>query len=308
MYSSEMLIYHELIFSKQTLNQTKSVIFGIMEYIELNCKISPIDPGNDILVAQLAEIGFESFDETEEGVKAYIQTTLFDEKAIKSLYIHQLDEFTLSYTWEAIPEQNWNSKWEENYPPVVIDDKVAIRAPFHPKFDGVEFDIVIEPKMSFGTAHHATTAQMIRFVMEFQMQDLNILDMGSGTAVLAILASKRGAKHVDAIDNDEWAFNNAVENVERNNTPNVRVELGDADLLKDRSYDLIIANINRNILLHDIQFYAKCLSAGNFLLLSGFYESDIPMLSEEASKYGLEYQRHTLDRDWAAGIWKMKEV
>jgi len=276
-----------------------------MEYIELNCIISPLEPGNEILMAELAEYDYESFKETENGLKAYIQASLFVEDQLRNLYFSQLDGFSLEYSFKIIEDQNWNAKWEENYPPVVFDNKVAIRAPFHDKFDDVEYDIIIEPKMSFGTAHHATTAQMIRYIVEMDVKNLEILDMGSGTAVLAILASMRGAKSIDAIDNDEWAYNNAVENVAKNNITNIKVELGDATLLKDRKYDLVIANINRNILLNDINAYAKCLSSGNLLLLSGFYEADIKLLSEEAEKYGLIYQSHTVDREWIAGIWKM---
>jgi ribosomal protein L11 methyltransferase len=159
--------------------------------------------------------------------------------------------------------------------------------------------------MSFGTAHHATTAQMIRLLNDLDLHQLKILDMGSGTAVLAILAALKGAKEVDAIDNDEWAFRNALENVERNGLTNVRVILGDADSIKGNQYDLIIANINRNILLADIQHYAACLRTNNLLLLSGFYEQDIPILSQEASKYGLTYQKHIKQNDWVAGVWKM---
>jgi len=277
-----------------------------MEYIELSCKVSPSDPGNDILMAELAEYDYESFKETETGLKAYIQAPLFVKEQLDNLYFLQLDGFTLEYSYQIIEDQNWNAKWEENYPPVVFDNKVAIRAPFHDKFDGVEYDIIIEPKMSFGTAHHATTAQMIKYIAKMNFTGKRVLDMGSGTAVLAILASMRGAESIDAIDNDEWAYNNAVENVERNKISNISVELGDASLLKDRKYDIVIANINRNILLKDINAYAKCLASGDLLFLSGFYETDIAMLSEEAKKYGLIYQSHTVDRDWVAGIWKMK--
>ena len=275
-----------------------------MKYIELDCKVEPQEAANEILMAELAEIGFESFEETEEGLKAFIQQPDFNKEAIDNLYVMGIDAFKITYEVNEIADQNWNATWEENYPPVVIAERVAIRAPFHDPFD-VEYDIEIEPKMSFGTAHHATTAQMIKLILDNEVKDLEILDMGSGTAVLAILASMRGAKHVDAIDNDEWAYNNALENVGRNKIDNVKVELGDAALLKDRKYDLVIANINRNILLNDIQHYAKCMSKGNLLFLSGFYESDIKKLSEEASKYGLEYQHHGVDRDWVAGVWKM---
>ncbi len=276
-----------------------------MEYMEIEFIVSPQEIGNEILVAELAELGYESFSETENSLKAYIQSPLYDEYALSQLPIFTMDNFKIEYTSKVIADQNWNAKWEENYPPVVIGNKIAIRAPFHPAFSDVDFDIVIEPKMSFGTAHHATTAQMLNFLLQLDVNNLNILDMGSGTAVLAILASMRGAKHIDAIDNDEWAYNNAVENVKRNNIDNISVELGDASLLKGRKYDMVIANINRNILLNDIKYYAECMHISNLLLLSGFYESDIEMLSKEAIKYGLVYVEHTVDRDWVAGIWKM---
>jgi ribosomal protein L11 methyltransferase len=276
-----------------------------MEYIELEFKVSPQEIGNEILVAELADLGFESFSETDDGLKAYIQAPLYDENAVKGMSILSHDTFRVEFTSKLIADQNWNAKWEENYPPVIIEDKVAIRAPFHPPYPELDFDIIIEPKMSFGTAHHATTAQIISFLLKQNVEGLDILDMGSGTAVLAILASMRGAKHVDAIDNDEWAYNNAVENVARNNIKNISVELGDASLLKGREYDLVIANINRNILLNDIKHYSKCMHKSNLLLLSGFYESDIKILNTEAEKYGLIYVEHTIDRDWVAGIWKM---
>ena len=275
-----------------------------MEYIELNCKVAPKEVANEILMAELAELGFESFQETEQGIKAFIQKPDFNKEAIDKLYVMDMEAFEITYEINEIEDKNWNATWEENYPPVVIEGKVAIRAPFHEPFD-VDYDIEIEPKMSFGTAHHATTAQMIKLILTNEVKGLNILDMGSGTAVLAILASMRGAKHIDAIDNDQWAYNNAVENVSRNGIANITVELGDAALLKDRKYDLVIANINRNILLNDIQHYAKCMSKGNLLFLSGFYESDIEKLSQEAIKYGLEYQHHGVDRTWVAGVWKM---
>lgn len=276
-----------------------------MEYIEVNYTVEPKEAANDILIAELAEIGFESFEETETGLKAFIQKNEFKKEAIDELYVMNIEGFNISYEIANIADQNWNAVWEENYPPVVIADRVAIRAPFHDSFD-TEYEIEIEPKMSFGTAHHATTAQMIKLVLNNEMQDKAILDMGSGTAVLAILASMRGAKTVDAIDIDEWAYKNALENVERNNMSNIRVELGDATLLKGRKYDLVIANINRNILLNDIQHYAACMSTGNLLFLSGYYESDIEMLSAEAIKYNLHYQSHTVENTWVAGVWKMQ--
>ncbi|RLD44270.1 MAG: 50S ribosomal protein L11 methyltransferase [Bacteroidetes bacterium] len=275
-----------------------------MEYIELNFTVEPKDVANEILIAELAEIGFESFEETDNGLKSFIQKPDFSVEAVDNLFVMQAEAFNIVYKVNYIEDQNWNAVWEENYPPVVIENRVAIRAPFHKPFN-TEFEIEIEPKMSFGTAHHPTTAQMIKLILNNEIKDLDILDMGSGTAVLAILASLRGANHVNAIDNDEWAYNNALENVQRNNIDNIKVELGDAALLDGRKYDLVIANINRNILLNDLKHYAKCMSKGNLLFLSGFYESDIEKLSTEALKHGLEYQHHGVDNMWVAGVWKM---
>ncbi len=277
-----------------------------MEYIEVNFNVKPQEPGNDFLMAVLADIDYESFVETTQGIKAYIRTDDFDEEKLKSLSIFRNDAFAVDYNFKTIADQNWNAKWEENYPPVIISDQVVIRAPFHQAFPQVEYDIVIEPKMSFGTAHHATTAQMIKFLLQLDLTNMDVLDMGTGTAVLAILASLRGANHIDAIDNDQWAYHNAVENVQRNKIKNIRVEMGDASLLNGNRYNLVIANINRNILLNDIKFYANTLSKNGLILFSGFYEKDIPILNKEAEKNNLFYQEHSVENDWVAGLWKKK--
>ena len=276
-----------------------------MDYIELHCRIVPVDPGNDIMTGELSELGYESFVEREDGLLAYIPVNQFDEQAIQNLGILQLDNFQVDMDHKLIKDQNWNAKWEEDYSPVLIDERVYIRAPFHDTKE-VEFEIVIEPKMSFGTAHHATTAQMIQLLLEKDVRGMKVLDMGSGTAVLAILAAMKGAASVDAIDNDEWAYNNAVENIERNGMENVRAELGDAALLANRSYDFIMANINRNILLADLQAYSNALKNGGELFMSGFYEEDIPVLKEEAAKGGIDYVIHRVSDLWVASKWIKK--
>ena len=274
-----------------------------MDYIELKCRILPADPGNEIMIAELSELGFESFVENDQELNAYIRQDLFDEESINKLDILQLDAFEVELKHQLIKDRNWNAKWEEDYQPVLIDNRVSSRAPFHEKPE-VEFDIVIEPKMSFGTAHHATTAQMIQLLLSKDVEGMQVLDMGSGTAVLAILASMKGAAHVDAIDIDEWAYRNAVENIERNNISNVRAELGDASLLKGRKYDFILANINRNILLNDLHAYAAALKEGGELFMSGFYEKDIPVLQQEAAKWGIEFIDHRVSNEWVASRWK----
>ncbi len=277
-----------------------------MEYISLNCLVSPIEPGVEILMAQLAELGFESFQETEAGLIAYIQKPLFDIQSVDNLDIIQNRDIKISYAYESIADQNWNAKWEENYDPIVINQIVAIRAPFHSPYPDLDFDIVIEPKMSFGTAHHGTTAQMIQLILTHDMKGKRVLDMGCGTGVLAILAAQSGAISVDAIDNDEWAYRNSLENVEMNQCAWINVMQGDAALLKGKSYDLIIANINRNILLADLKFYSQCLEKDKLLFMSGFYPEDIEIINEEANKHHLFYQYHTVDRGWVAGVWIKK--
>jgi ribosomal protein L11 methyltransferase len=273
-----------------------------MDYIELKCRVVPAEPGYEILIAELAELGYDSFVENEDELLAYITEDDFEKDALEQLDILSFDNFEVSFERTLVKDQNWNAKWEEDYSPVLIDNRVSIRAPFHEKPD-VEFDIEIMPKMSFGTAHHATTAQMIQCLLEKDVKGMDVLDMGSGTAVLAILASMKGAKSIDAVDNDEWAYNNALENVERNNCDNIRVELGDAALLKGRKYDFIIANINRNILLADLKYYAESLKPKSELFMSGFYEEDIPKLKEEAKKWGIVYVSHRVKDLWVASKW-----
>jgi ribosomal protein L11 methyltransferase len=273
-----------------------------MDYIELKCRVVPAEPGYEILIAELSELGYDSFVENNDELLAYIVENDFDKTVLDQLDILSLDNFEVSFERTLVKDQNWNAKWEEDYSPVMIDNRVSIRAPFHEKPD-VKFDIEIMPKMSFGTAHHATTAQMIQCLLEKDVKGMDVLDMGSGTAVLAILVSMKGAKHIDAIDNDEWAYNNAVENVERNNCNNITTELGDALLLKGRTYDFIIANINRNILLNDLNAYAASLKSKGELFMSGFYEEDIPLLKEEAQKWGIEYVSHRVKDKWVASKW-----
>jgi ribosomal protein L11 methyltransferase len=273
-----------------------------MDYMELKCRVVPAEPGYEILIAELSELGYDSFVENDDELLAYIAENDFDKTTLDGLDIINMDNFEVSFERTLVKDQNWNAKWEEDYSPVMIDNRVSIRAPFHEKPD-VKFDIEIMPKMSFGTAHHATTAQMIQCLLEKDVKGMDVLDMGSGTAVLAILVSMKGAKHIDAIDNDEWAYNNAVENVERNNCNNITTELGDALLLKGRTYDFIIANINRNILLNDLNAYAASLKSKGELFMSGFYEEDIPLLKEEAQKWGIEYVSHRVKDKWVASKW-----
>ena len=270
-----------------------------MDYLEFKFTVEPVQPASEILIAELGLAGFESFVENEDGITAYIPKEEFDEEAFSGVHVLQSGEFEISYTSNEIEQVNWNEEWEKNFHPIVVDDICSVRAPFHPEV-AVKYDIVIEPKMSFGTGHHATTHMMIQFLLKSDLEGKEVLDMGCGTGVLAIMAEKRGAKAVDAIDIDNWCYLNTVENVERNNCKKISAFEGTAELLGDKSYDSIIANINRNILLQDISTYSKCLKNGGELFLSGFYEADIPVIREECEKNGLQYKEHLERDEWVA--------
>jgi ribosomal protein L11 methyltransferase len=198
-----------------------------------------------------------------------------------------------------VPQTNWNEEWEKNFEPIQVDDLVSIRAPFHEN-PNLKYDIVIEPKMSFGTGHHETTHMMVRHLLQLDLENKKVLDMGCGTGILAIFAEMKGAKPLDAIDIDNWCYENSIENVTRNNCENISVYEGDATLLVDKKYDVIIANINRNILLMDMKVYTNCLEAGGILLLSGFYEQDIPVIDAEVIKYGLKLEKFIQRNNWVA--------
>lgn len=271
-----------------------------MNYIELSFSVEPQIPFQDILIAELAEMGCESFEETETGLLAYIQQALFDEALLKEIAILNNDLVKISYTSKTIEAQNWNALWESNYDSVVIDDECYIRAPFHPSKPEYKFEILIEPQMSFGTAHHETTANMISFLLKEDVKGKSVLDMGCGTAVLAILAHKKGASTICAIDNDEWAYKNSLDNIIKNDTKNISVHLGDASLLKAKSFDIIFANINKNILLADMESYSNCLKKGGLLFMSGFYESDLDDIKIKANQLALKYKQHLVKNNWVA--------
>lgn len=268
-------------------------------YLELKFTIFPVQPASEILVAELGEAGFESFVEEEDGITAYIPSKDFDETSLQEIQILKSEEFEISYTSREIEPVNWNSEWEKNFTPLIVDDKCSIRAPFHEKPD-TEFDIVIEPKMSFGTGHHATTYMMVQFILKDEWTGKTVLDMGCGTGVLAILAAMKGATEVDAVDIDNWCYLNSVENAQRNNVELISVYEGGAELLKGRKYDRIIANINRNILLEDIQVYATCLNSEGKLYLSGFYSEDFGAIEKECSRHNLTFNEQLERENWIA--------
>jgi ribosomal protein L11 methyltransferase len=268
-------------------------------YISYTFKIHPKEPATEILVAELGEIGFESFVENEEGLIAYIQQTDWNENILDDVFILNSNEFSISYEMEVIEQTNWNSEWEKNFNPIQVDNLVSIRAPFHEN-PNLKYDIVIEPKMSFGTGHHETTHMMVQHLLDLDLTNKKVLDMGCGTGILAIFAEMKGAKLIDAIDIDNWCYLNSVENVERNNCSNIDVYEGDALLLINKKYDVIIANINRNILLNDMQAYMNCLNDNGTLLLSGFYQEDIPIIDAEVSKFQFKIDKIIERNNWVA--------
>ena len=269
------------------------------QYIGYHFTISPLELGSEILIAELGEKSFESFIETETGISAYVQKDLWTTTILENIQILENPEFTISYTFEEIEQVNWNEEWEKNFEPIEVDGKCHVRAPFHEK-TSAEFDIVIEPKMSFGTGHHETTHMMIQHILETDFTNKKTLDMGCGTAILAILAEMKGAQPIDAIDIDNWCYLNSIENAERNNCNHISVYEGDAALLAGKKYDIIIANINRNILLNDMPSYVDCLNENGVLFLSGFYTEDIPVISESCHSKGLQYVKQFERNNWVA--------
>lgn len=271
-----------------------------MVYLEFTFTVSPLQPGTEILIAELGFAGFESFVETDEGVLAYIQRQDWQVDLLEKIEILRSPEFNISYAKRLIAQQNWNEEWEKNFQPIVVDEKCAVRAPFHAAFD-LPYEIVIEPKMSFGTGHHETTFMMLQWLMEIDCTDKNVLDMGCGTAVLAIMAKLKGASSVLAIDIDQWCVENSLENISRNDCDSIEVQLGDASILPNEPiFDLIIANINRNILLRDMQAYLKALKNGGTLLLSGFYQEDLSVIKEVCTDLNMQFVDNKVKNNWVA--------
>ncbi|HRG19046.1 MAG TPA: 50S ribosomal protein L11 methyltransferase [Flavobacterium lutivivi] len=268
-------------------------------YLGFHFTIEPKEIGSEILIAELGEKPFESFIETENGIIAYIQKEFSDETILDDIQILNSPEFKITHTIEEIEQVNWNEEWEKNFEPIDVDGKCHVRAPFHEKTNA-EFDIVIEPKMSFGTGHHETTHMMIQHLLDMDVKNLKTLDMGCGTAILAILAEMKGAKPIDAIDIDNWCYLNSIENAERNICTEITVYEGDASLLEGKKYDLIIANINRNILLNDMKQYTDCLNPSGVLLLSGFYNEDIPAIDECCKENSLEFVKKIERNNWVS--------
>ena len=262
-------------------------------------KVEPLNPGCEILIAQLSQLGFDSFQENNDGISAYIDSTILSSVHIEDIQILNSIEFDISFEFYNVKKQNWNIKWESNFEPIYVDKICCVRAPFHKK-SNYKYDLVIEPKMSFGTGHHETTSMMISFILANSFSNSSVCDIGSGTGVLAILAEKRGASKIDAIDIDNWCYLNSIENIERNNSKNVNVYEGEVHKLMQFTYDNIFANINLNVLLVDIPNYSKMLNTGGLLYLSGFYLRDINSIEKVAKSSNLSLVESKVKNQWVA--------
>ena len=275
-----------------------------MKYFEVTFSANPCNETiTDILSALTAEIGFESFVECEGGMQAYIQQSLFDEEALKNIIADfPIPDTKITYTITEPEDKDWNEEWEKNFfQPIVIEDRCVIHSTFHKEYPKAEYDIVINPQMAFGTGHHETTSSILGELLDADLKGKSVLDMGCGTSILAILASMRGADPVTAIDIDDWCVNNSRDNIALNNINNITVELGDASLLEGRKpFDVIIANINRNILLNDMAAYTACMHKGSEIYMSGFYVQDIDAIRSKGESLGLKFVHYREKNNWAA--------
>jgi len=266
-----------------------------MNYFVFHFLVEPHQPGSDILIAVLGELPFETFLTTEKGFDAYIKEVDFTSDLLSDLPTF---DFNYSYTFEIIQQQNWNEAWESNFNPVVVEDKCVIRASFHQAPENNVMDIIIDPKMSFGTGHHDTTWLMARELFLLDLKNKSLLDMGCGTGVLAIIAKKLGANIVTGIDIDDWSIENSNENAKANNCSDIVFEKGNASLLVEKKFDLIFANINRNVLLKDLPTYYNSLNENGIILLSGFFENDLNELNQKATALNFSFDKKETRNNW----------
>lgn len=270
----------------------------MQNYLEFNFKINPQKPWSEILMAELIEVGFDSFTEETDGILGYIQKDLLKEDELNALEIFQNEEVKIEYTFSEMPNINWNEEWEKNFDPINVEDQVLIRAEFH-ESGNFKHEIIIQPKMSFGTGHHATTYLMIQQMLDMDLKDKKVLDMGCGTSVLAIFAKQNGAGETLAIDIDEWSVENSIENAARNNVE-LNIEQGTAENLGKEKFDVILANINRNILISDIPIYEKVLNNGGQLLLSGLCFFDVDDILEVCTEQNLKLEKKLQREEWVS--------
>ena len=287
---------------QSNLKTSFNIIPEIMKYLVVHFSFDTShDYVADVLASQLGEINYESFEKTPDGVDAYIPAKLYNEELLN----HTITEFPfpvkIDFNKEELEDKNWNEEWEKYFfEPIIIENECVIHSSFHKNFPKLKYDIMIDPKMAFGTGHHETTSLMIAELLKMDLKEKSLLDMGCGTAVLAILAAMRGAVNITAVDIDDWCTENSMENISLNNVSGIDVKLGGAELLKGLHFDIVLANINRNILLNDMHTYADCLSAGGELYMSGFYTEDVPMIEAKALELGFKMAYFKQKNNWAA--------
>ncbi|WP_160068243.1 50S ribosomal protein L11 methyltransferase [Sphingobacterium bovisgrunnientis] len=273
-----------------------------MKYTAVNFVSTDIqDWQKDLLIAELAEIGFDTFEDTDEGFAGYIPSANLDIQALETLLLAQTGEFNVDYQINDVKEENWNALWESNFNPIVVDDACYVRATFHDAKPEYTYEIVIDPKMSFGTGHHQTTSMMLSYILENNFQNKKVLDMGCGTGILAILAAKKGAKHILAVDYDNICVDSVKENSELNGITNIESQLGSKEVIVGNKFDTILANINRNILLDQMSTYADNLDSKGELYISGFYEEeDLPILRKCCEELSFTFVSHKVLDKWCA--------
>lgn len=280
-----------------------------MQYIQVTFSFTAIEEyQQDLLISELAEIGFNTFEDTENGFSAFIDYDSYGQQKLADALLQFEGAFEYNFTVTEIAAENWNEEWEKNFEPLIIDESCYVRATFHPAQPQYKYEIVIDPKMAFGTGHHQTTTMMMRYILETDVAGKVILDMGCGTGILAILAAKKGAAVVTAIDNDDVCYLSTLENSALNTIENITAACGGKEVIPERANDIILANINRNILLDQIPVYAKVLKSGGDIFFSGFYESpDLDMIKEACEQLGMQYVDHKKIGDWVAAHFKKAE-
>ncbi len=293
--------YEYGVFNSSQVSHLNTYIYT-MNYNELLFTLTDSeDYQKDILIDALGNIGFDTFEEVETGFKAYIPASEFDEGQLNEALSAYQDMFTFSYEVNVIPHKNWNKLWESNFEPIAIDDRLFVRATFHEPRPEFKYEIVIDPKMAFGTGHHQTTAMMLQLILENDFAGKKVLDMGAGTGILAIMASKLGATDIVAIDYDPICYESIIENATLNNITNITSLCGSKEAIPNERYDIILANINRNILLDQMARYGEALKDDGEIYFSGFYESpDLDIITEAAGEYGMRYVSHKKDKEWVA--------
>ncbi|HKG05719.1 MAG TPA: 50S ribosomal protein L11 methyltransferase [Pedobacter sp.] len=273
-----------------------------MQYIAVTFDFKEIEEyQKDLLIAELADIGFNTFEDVSDGFTGFIDQAGFAESDLKNVLAQFEGEFEYTYSVAEIAAENWNEEWEKNFEPLIISDQCYVRATFHQPQPQYAYEIVIDPKMAFGTGHHQTTTMMMEYILESDLRNRQVLDMGCGTGILAILASKRGSGPLVAIDYDEVCYQSTLENTELNDTHNITALCGGKEVIPQLIFEVILANINRNILLDQISTYASVLSAGGSIFFSGFYEvPDLDMIKSECEGFGIRYVDHKKNGEWVA--------